>query len=166
MTPFLAIHAKGGESISPKQKDRTTNHLILKRVFQLVWFSNDNFKNWYLIMFKRGRKVVFQNWYIKTLLNTKRRILSRGSFVLSKKKHLKQGEKISNLENASQNLIHLPLTICKRTLKRIYKRICKNKTCSASVVQNVKNWRNNSCISYKYLYWLNSKQPLHLHYEN
>jgi hypothetical protein len=40
---------------------------------------------------------------------------------------LKQGEKISNLENASQNLIHLPLTIC------------KNKTCGASVVQNVKN---------------------------
>ena len=52
---------------------------------------------------------------------------------------MKQGEKISNLENASQNLIHLPLTICKRTLKRIYKRICKNKTCGASVVQNVKN---------------------------
>jgi hypothetical protein len=51
---------------------------------------------------------------------------------------LKQGEKISNLENASQNRIHLPLTICKRTLKRIYKRICKNKTCGASVVQNVK----------------------------
>jgi hypothetical protein len=24
--PFLAIHAKGGESISPKQKDRTTTH--------------------------------------------------------------------------------------------------------------------------------------------
>jgi hypothetical protein len=51
---------------------------------------------------------------------------------------LKQGEKISNLENASQNLIDLPLTICKITLKRIYKRICKNKTCGASVVQNVK----------------------------
>jgi hypothetical protein len=31
---------------------------------------------------------------------------------------LKQGEKISNLENALQNLIHLPLTICKRTLKK------------------------------------------------
>jgi hypothetical protein len=31
------------------------------------------------------------------------------------------------------------LTICKRTLKRIYKRICKYKTCGASVVQNVKN---------------------------
>jgi hypothetical protein len=50
----------------------------------------------------------------KTLLNTKRRISLRGSFVKSKEKHLKQREKISNLENASQNLIHIPLTICKR----------------------------------------------------
>jgi hypothetical protein len=69
---------------------------------------------------------------------------------MSKEKHLKQGEKISNLENASQSLIHLPLTICKRTLKKIYKRICKNKTSGASVVQNVKNQRNNPCISYKF----------------
>jgi hypothetical protein len=52
---------------------------------------------------------------------------------------LKQGEKISNLEDALQTLIHLPLTICKRFLKWTYKRICKNKTCGASVVQNVKN---------------------------
>jgi hypothetical protein len=42
--PFLAIHAKGGESISPKQKDRTTT-LILKKT-----------TNWYLIVFERGRK--------------------------------------------------------------------------------------------------------------
>jgi hypothetical protein len=27
MLPFLAIHAKGGESKSPKQKDRTTTNL-------------------------------------------------------------------------------------------------------------------------------------------
>jgi hypothetical protein len=26
MIPFLAIHAKGGESMSPKQKDRTTTY--------------------------------------------------------------------------------------------------------------------------------------------
>jgi hypothetical protein len=32
-------------------------------------------------------------------------------------------------------------------LKRIYKRICKNKTCGASVVQNVENKRNIPCIS-------------------
>jgi hypothetical protein len=43
--PFLAIHAKGGESISPKQKDRTTTNfknvvfqLVLKEVFQLVFY--------------------------------------------------------------------------------------------------------------------------------
>jgi hypothetical protein len=45
----------------------------------------------------------------------------------SKEKHLKQGEKISNLENASFNLIHVPLTICKSFLKRILQRICKTK---------------------------------------
>jgi hypothetical protein len=74
----------------------------------------------------------------KTLLNTKRRISFRGVLLKSKEKHLKQGEKISNLENASQNLIHIPLTICKKTLKRISKNICKNKTCGASMIQNVK----------------------------
>jgi CRISPR/Cas system-associated endonuclease Cas3-HD len=56
----------------------------------------------------------------------------------SKEKHLKQGEKLSNLEKAFFNLIHVPLTICKRISKRIYKRICKNKTRGASVVQNFK----------------------------
>jgi hypothetical protein len=56
----------------------------------------------------------------------------------SKEKHLKQGEKISNLENASYNLIHIPLTICQRTLKRFSKRIYKNKISGASVVQNGK----------------------------
>jgi hypothetical protein len=54
----------------------------------------------------------------------------------SKEKHLKHGEKISNLENASCNLI--PLTIYKNTLKNFSKRIGKNKTSGASVVQNVK----------------------------
>jgi hypothetical protein len=40
--PFLAIHAKGGESISPKQKDRTTTkfknlvfQFVFKEVFQI-----------------------------------------------------------------------------------------------------------------------------------
>jgi hypothetical protein len=43
-----------------------------------------------------------------------------------------------------------PLTICKRTLKRIYKRICKNKTCGASVVQNVEKEKEiNPCASYE-----------------
>jgi hypothetical protein len=84
--------------------------------FQKLNFSK-SIINWYPIMFKKGEKVVFQKGYIKTLLNTKRWISFRGSFVKSKEKHLKQGEKISNLENALQTLIHLPLTICKRSLK-------------------------------------------------
>jgi hypothetical protein len=35
MIPFLAIHAKGGERLSPKQKDRTTTR-FLKYNFQIV----------------------------------------------------------------------------------------------------------------------------------
>jgi hypothetical protein len=48
---FLAIHAKGGESISPKQKDRTITNfknvvfqLVLKEAFQLVSYFLYNFK--------------------------------------------------------------------------------------------------------------------------
>jgi hypothetical protein len=56
-----------------------------------------------------------------------------------KEKHLKQGEKISNLKkNASQNLIHFAFDYLQKNFEKIYKRICKNKTCGASVVQNDK----------------------------
>jgi hypothetical protein len=40
MTSFLAIYAKGGESISPKQKDRTTTPV--SKVLNIVF-------NWYYI---------------------------------------------------------------------------------------------------------------------
>jgi hypothetical protein len=73
MIPFLAIHAKGGESKSPKQKDRTTTtnfkNFVFQEYYQLI--------SYYV---QKGEKVVFQK-YIKTLLNTKRRISFRGSFV-------------------------------------------------------------------------------------
>jgi hypothetical protein len=49
MIPFLAIHAKGGESMSPKQKDRTTTN------FKNYVFSK-NIMNCYPIVFKKGRK--------------------------------------------------------------------------------------------------------------
>jgi hypothetical protein len=101
-------------------------------IFQSVSY----FLNWYLILEKIAPSkigILKPSWILRG------GIYWGGVLFKSKEKHLKQGEKISNLENASQNLIHLPLTICKRTLKRIYKRICKNKTCGASVVQNVKN---------------------------
>jgi hypothetical protein len=74
---------------------------------------------------------------------------------------LKQGEKISNLENASQNLVHLPLTILQKDFEKYLQKNLQKQNMWCSVVQNVKE-RNNPCISYKNLYWLNSKQPLHL----
>jgi hypothetical protein len=53
---------------------------------------------------------------------------------------LKQGEKISNLENASQNLTHLFFDYLQKDFeKNLQKNLKKNKTCGASVVQNVKN---------------------------
>jgi hypothetical protein len=51
MIPFLAVHAKGGERKSPKQKDRTTTkfkNLVL------------NIINWFSLYVQKGEKVVFQ----------------------------------------------------------------------------------------------------------
>jgi hypothetical protein len=74
----LAIHAKGGENMSPKQKDRTiTITLILTYDFQLV----ENFKIGISLCSKGGASSIFKTSYLKTLLNTKRRIYLRGSFV-------------------------------------------------------------------------------------
>jgi hypothetical protein len=74
--PFLAIHAKGGESISPKQKDRTTTNFknvffqfVLKKFFQLISY----------FLYNIG--ITSSKLISKTLLNTKRRISLRGSFV-------------------------------------------------------------------------------------
>jgi hypothetical protein len=75
--PFLAIHAKGGESISPKQKDRTTTNFQNLKGLEMMNFSIGN-------LFSRNS--TFKNWYLKTLLNTKRRNLLRGSFVYVKGK--------------------------------------------------------------------------------
>jgi hypothetical protein len=54
MPLFLAIHAKGGESMGPKQKDRTTTN-FKNLVFQRVFF------NWYPFVLKSGRKQYFKN---------------------------------------------------------------------------------------------------------
>ena len=53
MIPFLAIHAKGGERKSPKQKDHTTtnfkNLVFSKSIYQLVSYC-----------VQKREKVVFQ----------------------------------------------------------------------------------------------------------
>jgi hypothetical protein len=40
---------------------------------------------------------------------------------------LEQGERISNLENASQNLIHLPLTILQKVFEKNLQKFAKTK---------------------------------------
>jgi hypothetical protein len=68
--PFLAIHAKGGESISPKQKDRTTTNFQkfeLRKDFSIGIFSIG-----ILLEFQIG--TTLSKLIYKTLLNTKRRI--------------------------------------------------------------------------------------------
>jgi hypothetical protein len=75
-SPFLAINAKGGESISPKQMDRTTT--LRKFLIDIFQIGMSTF-NWYI--FKTSISIYFQLVSIKTLLKTKRRISFRGSFV-------------------------------------------------------------------------------------
>jgi hypothetical protein len=59
MTPFLAIHAKGGESMSPKQKDRTITN------FKNLVFSKSIFSIGILLCSKGGEssisKLIHQN---------------------------------------------------------------------------------------------------------
>jgi hypothetical protein len=98
-----------------------------------------NFKSVSLCVLK-GEQVVLSKLDISKPSWTLRGEFNWGGVLFSQRKSIwNRGGEISNLENASQNLIHLPLTICKRTLKRIYKILCKNKTYGASVVQYVKN---------------------------
>jgi hypothetical protein len=61
-----------------------------------------------------------------------------------RKKHLKQGEKISNLENASQNLTHLSLDYLQKDFEKNLQKNLQKQTCGASVVQNVKNIKKQS----------------------
>jgi hypothetical protein len=67
----LAINAKGGEILSPKQKDRTTTFRKKSQLVYFGMFTLKSFSNWYLNIAQIG----------KTLLKAKRRISSRGSFV-------------------------------------------------------------------------------------
>jgi hypothetical protein len=67
------IHAKGGESISPKQKDRTTTNFQNLKGLEMTNFSIDIL---FLIEFQIGSP--YSKLTSKTLLNTKRRILLRG----------------------------------------------------------------------------------------
>jgi hypothetical protein len=67
-TLFLAINAKGGESISPKQKDRTTTPIskFSESCFQLVFFKLVFLKE-ILSQLAYFKEEVFKNWDLKHL---------------------------------------------------------------------------------------------------
>jgi hypothetical protein len=77
--PFLAIHAKGGESISPKQKDHTTTNFQKFELRKNLSIGDFSIGILFLIELRIG--ITLSKLISKTLLNTKRRILLRGSFV-------------------------------------------------------------------------------------
>jgi hypothetical protein len=75
MIPFLAIHAKGGESKRAQSKRTASPPPISK---------TSCFQEFYqigILLCSKGGESSISKEYIKTLLNTKRRISFRGSFV-------------------------------------------------------------------------------------
>ena len=120
-SPFLAINAEGGESISPKQKDRTTTfRKILIDTFQIGMLIF----NWYIF---KSISIYFQLVSNKTLLKTKRRISFRGSFVLVKGKSFETGgENFKSWKWFSQSYSYT-FDYLQKFLKIFSKRICKNK---------------------------------------
>jgi hypothetical protein len=90
--PFLAIHAKGGESMSPKQKDRTTtkfkNFVFSKSIYQLIsyYVQKGDFKN----------DISKPSWTLRGGFNL-------GGVLFSQRKSIwNKGRKLQNLENALQ----------------------------------------------------------------
>jgi hypothetical protein len=152
-SPFLAINAKGGENIKPKAKG--PHHHNFKNfqnkdlidvfhigIYVMAFPSIGIFKDRFSKLVSNSRSIL-QLVSLKVNLQIdihfkKEKIFIQGEFYLVKGKAFETRGEISNLENASCNFIHIPLIIFKKTLKRFFKKICKNKTSGANVVQNVK----------------------------
>jgi hypothetical protein len=93
-----------GESISPKQKDRTTT---------LRKFSIDIF--WY-VYFQEFFKLVKPSWKLRGEFDSGRVLFK------SKEKHLKQGEKISNLETASRKSYLYTFDCLQKDFEKIFQK--------------------------------------------
>ena len=70
-------------------------------------------------------KINFQNWYLLKPSWKLRGEIHSGGVLFSQRTGFETGGEISNHKNASRNLIHIPLTICKRILKRPWKDLQK-----------------------------------------
>jgi hypothetical protein len=90
-----------GIKYEPKAKGPHHHRILKMKFFKLISYCA-----------QKGKKIVSSK-LAKPSLTLRGEFYLGGVLSKSKEKHLKQGEKISNLENASFNLIHVPLTICK-----------------------------------------------------
>jgi hypothetical protein len=118
--PFLAIHAKGGESISPKQKDRTTTNFkkFLKAVFQLVL---KKFFNWHIIFdIISNLYDLFLNWYLKPSWTLIGELHWGGVLFKSKEKHLKQGEKKIQILKMLLSILFVYLWLFAKYFEKIF----------------------------------------------
>jgi hypothetical protein len=86
----------------------------------------------------KGEQVVFSKLDILKPSWTLRGEFIWGGVLFSQRKSIWNKERVSQILKMLLKFYYLWLS-CKRTLKRIYKRVCKNKTCGASVVQYIKN---------------------------
>jgi hypothetical protein len=135
MIPFLAIHAKGGESMSPKQKDRTAT-----LIFKINDFQLENFKLVSLCVLKGGQVVFSKLDILKPSWTLRGEFIWGGVFLVSQRKSIWiKGRKFQNLKMLCKNLIHLPLTILQKDFEKNLQKNLQNKTCGANVVQYVKN---------------------------
>jgi hypothetical protein len=118
--PFLAIHAKGGERKSSKQKDRTTTN------FKNFVFSKNIF-NWYPIVFKKGEKVVFQNVISKPSW-TLRGGFHLGGVLFSQRKSIwNRGREFQILKMLLKILFICPWLFAKELWKGFTKEFAKTK---------------------------------------
>jgi hypothetical protein len=91
----------------------------------LTWFVNVQFQlvsNLQIIL--QLVSFQFSNWYLfqKPSWKLRGEFHSGGSFYLVKGKAFEIGGEISNLKNASCNIIPIPLTICKKDFEKIFQK--------------------------------------------
>ena len=117
--------------MSPKQKDRTTTNFknLVLNIYQLI-----------ILLCLKGGEISISKINISKPSWTLRGGSPLGGVLFSQRKSIwNRGRKFQILKMLCKILfIHLWL-FAKELWKGFYKRVCKNKTCGASVVQNVKN---------------------------
>ena len=159
MIPFLAIHAKRGRKYEPKAKGPHPPPNFKIGDFQLV-----NFKlvSYYV---QKREKVVFQNDISKPSW-TLRGGSHLGGVLFSQRKSIwNKGRKFQILKMLRKILFIYLWLFAKELWKGFTKKIAKTKSVVQAWSKMLKMNKQSMHIC-KYLYWLNSKQPLHLHYVN